>query len=112
MAKPFHAYMILCSDGTYYVGHTDDLERRFAEHEQGGKCAYTSLRRPVKLVWCEQFTTREEAKATEVRIKKWNQTKKAALIRGDFGTISSAARKSDWEEYEHRKRDRLEKADD
>ncbi len=106
MARPFFVYMLLCADGTYYVGQTDDLEARYAQHQEGGKCAYTTIRRPVELVWSETLPTREEAKLAERRVKKWSQAKKAALVRGDFGAVSVAARKRDWDEYERRKAER------
>ena len=55
MARPFFAYMLRCSDGTYYVGHTDELDRRLAEHETGATGGYTATRRPIQLVWFEEF---------------------------------------------------------
>ena len=91
MAAPFFAYMLLCSDGSYYAGHTDDLERRIAEHVEGGKCAYTSTRRPVKLVWSQEFSSRDEAKEAEARIKKWSRAKKEALIRSDWESLHRLA---------------------
>jgi len=102
MAKPFFAYILLCADGAYYVGHTDDLEKRVWEHEQGGKCAYTSARRPVSLAWFQDFNAREDAKEAELKIKKWSRAKKDALIRGDYHGISLAGKK-DWEEHKGRR---------
>ncbi len=61
MGKPFFAYMLRCADASYYMGHTDDLEKRVAEHQAGEKCAYTFERRPVRLMWSQEFWTREEA---------------------------------------------------
>lgn len=91
MSKPFFAYMLLCRDGSYYVGHTDDLDRRFSEHQAGENCRYTSTRRPVRLVWVEEFPTRDEAKEAELRVKHWNRAKKEALIEGRFDVISRLA---------------------
>jgi predicted GIY-YIG superfamily endonuclease len=93
MGKPFFVYLLICADGAYYTGHTDDLDRRVAQHQEGGYCAFTSLRRPVQLVWCEETQTRDEAKALELQIKHWSRAKKAALIRGDFAAIRQAAKK-------------------
>jgi len=95
MGRPFFIYMLLCADGSYYVGHTDHLEERIAEHQEGGKCAYTSVRRPVQLVWAQDFQTREEAKEAELRIKQWSRAKKLALIRGDIAALKTAAKKKD-----------------
>jgi putative endonuclease len=107
MAKPFFAYILLCADGSYYVGHTDDLEKRLWEHQEGGKCVYTSARRPVTLVWSQDFNTREDAKEAELKIKKWSRAKKEALIRGDYDAISLAAEKN-WEGYRRRRELRVE----
>jgi len=65
MTRPFFAYMLLCADRSYYVGHTDDLEHRLAQHHEGATPGYTASRRPVTLVWSQEFFTREEALAAE-----------------------------------------------
>ncbi len=93
MAQPFFVYLLQCADGAYYVGHTDDLERRVGEHQMGGKCRFTSVRRPVSLIWQQETATREGAKAIESQIKRWSRAKKAALARGDFSALRHAAKK-------------------
>jgi predicted GIY-YIG superfamily endonuclease len=102
MAEPFVAYMLRCVDGTYYVGHTDNLERRIGEHEEGGKCAYTETRRPVRLIWSQEFSTRAEALAAELQIKGWSRAKKEALADGNFEALTLAAKKKDWQSYRKR----------
>jgi len=87
----FWAYMLRCSDGSYYVGHTDNLERRVAQHQAGELPGYTHDRRPVELAWSESFGTREEALAAEMRIKPWSRAKKEALIASDWKALSIAA---------------------
>ena len=57
----YHVYMLRCSDGSYHVGHTNDLEQRLAAHERGAIEGYTLSRRPVELVFSDQFSTRQEA---------------------------------------------------
>lgn len=89
--RPFHAYMLQCSDGSYYVGHTDDLERRMAQHDQGQGGRHTRSRLPVRLVWTQMFGTRDEAKTAEAQIKRWNRAKKESLIAGDYKRIASLA---------------------
>jgi len=89
----FWAYMLRCSDGKYYTGHTDDLEGRFAAHQTGQVPGYTQKRRPVRLVWSETFATREEAIAAEQQVKNWSREKKEGLISGDWERVSRAARK-------------------
>ena len=99
----FHTYILKCSDGSYYTGHTDDLEKRLHEHQAGLIPGYTTGRRPVQLVWSEQFGSREEAKQAEYQIKPWNRDKKEALIGGDFDLLSAASRKRNWKEYRSRR---------
>ena len=65
----FRTYMLECADESYYVGHTDDLDSRFARHQSGEPKCYTSGRLPVRLVWTQEFTTREEALAAEMQIR-------------------------------------------
>jgi putative endonuclease len=87
-------YIVQCSDGSYYVGFArGDLEKRIAEHNAGAYRGYTSSRRPVKLVWAENFQQITDAIAAERQIKGWSRAKKEALIRGDFALVSVLARR-------------------
>jgi len=88
----FFAYLLRCSDGSYYAGHTDDLDIRLAQHQAGSLGGYTRSRRPVALVWSDSFPTRDEAFAAERRIKGWSRAKKEALISGDWERIRYLAR--------------------
>jgi predicted GIY-YIG superfamily endonuclease len=88
----FWAYMLHCRGGTYYVGHTDNLELRIAQHQSGSGGAFTRDRLPVTIVWCEEFGTRAEALAMERRIKGWSRAKKMALIRNDWTAICQLSR--------------------
>jgi predicted GIY-YIG superfamily endonuclease/proteasome lid subunit RPN8/RPN11 len=90
---PFWAYMLHCNAGRFYTGHTDDLERRVAQHKAGHFAGFTRNYLPVELVWAQEFPTRYEAKTAEVRIKGWSRAKKLALVRGDWGAISRLAKK-------------------
>ena len=89
----FWAYMLHCRGGAFYVGHTDDLDRRIAEHESGAIPGFTADRLPVSLVWSEGFQTRDDALAAERRIKGWRRAKKLALIRGDWEAVRRLAGK-------------------
>ncbi len=92
-AVPFHVYMLKCRDGSYYVGLArSDLEQRIREHEQGFYPGYTHSRRPVSLVWSQEFLRLTDAIACERRIKGWRRVKKAALIREDFGALPMLAK--------------------
>jgi len=90
--KPFFVYMLRCADGSFYVGHTDELERRVAQHTAGEIPGYTHERRPVQLVWAQETATREEALAGELRVKGWSRAKKQALVAGDWDKVSALAR--------------------
>ena len=91
----FWTYMLHCRGGLFYVGHTDDLERRIAEHQSGLIAGFTADHLPVELVWSESFQTRDDAKAAERKLKGWSRDKKLALIRGDWERISALAKKKD-----------------
>jgi len=85
--------MLRCGDGSFYVGHTDELERRVAEHQAGAiPGAYTHDRRPVELVWTQETYSREEALGAEQRIKGWSRAKKEALIEGDWERVKGLAK--------------------
>ena len=91
----FWAYLLHCNAGRFYAGHTDDLERRMAEHLTGAVPGYTRAYRPVTLVWSQDFASRIEALEAERRLKGWSRAKKMALIRGDWPEISRLSKKKD-----------------
>ena len=88
----FYLYLLRCSDGSYYVGHTDNLEKRLEAHTYGEISSYTATRRPVQLAVVEEYATRIEALTRERQIKGWSRRKKQALIHGDWGQLVSLAR--------------------
>ncbi len=92
MLTDFCAYLLLCSDNSYYAGHTDDLEKRLGQHQAGVLGGYTSIRRPVTLVWSERFQCRDEAFRFEQRLKNWSRAKKEALIAGDWEALKTVAK--------------------
>ena len=88
----FWVYILRCSDGSYYTGHTDNLELRVARHQSGEMGGYTATRKPVELVFSQPCVTREEALAAERQIKGWSRRKKEAMARGDWAEVSRLAR--------------------
>ena len=77
----FYVYILRCIDGTYYTGHTDNIEARISAHEQGLiQTCYTFTRRPVKVYWQQAFATRGEAIDAEQTIKGWSRRKKGCNI--------------------------------
>ena len=88
---PFWIYILRCADGSYYTGHTDNLEKRMAEHQTGTIPCHASKRLPVELVFSEEFQSRVEALERERQVKGWSRSKKEALIRGDWAEVSKLA---------------------
>ena len=89
----FWVYILCCADGSFYTGHTDDLERRIGEHTIGAIVScYTYKRRPLELAFSQEMATREDALAAERQIKGWSRKKKEAMIRGDWSEVSRLAR--------------------
>jgi putative endonuclease len=88
----FWVYILRCRDGSYHTGHTNDLEKRMWEHENGLGADWTRRRRPVQLVWCADAPTRDEVLAFERRVKNRSVAKKEALIAGDWEKVGHFAR--------------------
>lgn len=89
----FYVYILRCNDGSYYVGHTDSIEKRIAEHDAGSYPGYTQTRLPINLVYVQEFSTRDEAFNAEHQIKKWNRKKKEAIIENDWNSLKLLAKK-------------------
>ena len=75
-------YILECADGSYYVGSTIDLPRRLEEHNAGLAAEYTRRRRPVRVVYAEEFESVVDAFAFEKRVQGWSRRKREALIQG------------------------------
>lgn len=75
-----YTYMLRCADGTLYTGWTNNLARRLKAHNAGTASKYTRTRRPVKLVYYEQFGTKQEAMKREYAIKRMTREQKLFLI--------------------------------
>ena len=83
----FWVYILECADGSFYVGHTDNMEARLYAHEHNMMKCYTSNKLPVKLVFCCEYSTREDAFFRERQIKGWTRKKKQALINGEWDKL-------------------------
>lgn len=83
--KYYYVYILKCSDGSYYTGVTNNIEKRFAEHNSDNPSnSYTSKRRPVELEYFQQFNDIKQAIELEKQIKGWSRRKKEALINEDW----------------------------
>jgi len=90
----YYVYILQCSDGSYYTGITNNVERRFHEHQEGlEQGCYTYEKRPLQLVFSEEFAEATDAIAREKQVKGWTRKKKEALIRGDFDRLVELAKK-------------------
>ncbi len=76
-----YTYILRCSDGTYYTGWTNDLEKRLAAHNSKRGAKYTKARLPVELVYYEKFEDKTDAQKREYAIKKLTRAQKEMLIR-------------------------------
>ena len=78
-----YVYILRCSDGSYYVGSTFNMERRLWQHNSDTEgAAYTRRRLPVRLVYVEGFPTIEEAYLAEKKVQGWSRRKRRMLIEG------------------------------
>ncbi len=85
-------YILLCSDNSYYTGSTNDIDKRMLEHEAGLGANYTRLRRPLKLIYYEEFQRIDEAFYREKQVQGWSRGKKQALIDGKFELLKQLAK--------------------
>lgn len=74
-----YVYILKCADGSYYTGSTNDIEARFYQHQQGEGANYTKKRRPVKLVFLEEFDRIDDAFFLEKQIQGWRREKKRSF---------------------------------
>ena len=81
-AKKHYVYILRCADGTFYTGWTTDPERRTKVHNSGKGAKYTRARRPVELIYYEEFDDKIEAQRREWAIKQLTRAEKEALIDG------------------------------
>ena len=89
----FHVYILRCSDGSLYVGSTDDVELRLRRHNEGRGATFTSQRSPVTLAYSESHPTLPAARRREAQIKGWTPAKKEALVSGNRATLHELARR-------------------
>jgi len=90
----YFVYILKCSDSTYYTGVTNDISRRLEEHQGSNESnSYTFRRRPVKLVFFEEFSNIDFAIEKEKQIKKWSRAKKEALIMKNFELLPDLSKK-------------------
>ena len=87
-----YVYMLRCSDGSLYVGRTQNLAAREPWHNDGNGARYTATRRPVNLVYAEEFGSEVKAARRERQLKQWRTAKKLALVSHDPATLKALSR--------------------
>lgn len=75
-----YTYILECNDGTYYTGWTNNIKKRYTDHNQKKGAKYTKGRGPLKLVYLKGFETKKEALQQEIAIKKLSRLQKQELI--------------------------------
>jgi putative endonuclease len=76
----FFVYILLCNDGSFYTGYTQNLKRRVRLHKNGKGAKYTKSHKPKNVAFVELFESRSEALKRERRIKKMSHKQKQKLI--------------------------------
>ncbi|WP_367183228.1 GIY-YIG nuclease family protein [uncultured Aquimarina sp.] len=88
MMKLYYVYIVECKDNSFYIGTTNNLERRIYEHNIGLKeDSYTFKKRPVSLKWFETFADPNEAIKIEKQLKGWSRRKKMELIEENWDKL-------------------------
>jgi len=80
MDKEYFVYILLTQNDTYYCGYTDDVEKRFQKHIEGKAAKYTKAHKPIRIVYTEKFSSKQEAMKEEYRIKHLSRKEKINLI--------------------------------
>ena len=87
-----YMYILLCCDGSYYTGSSNDLERRLAQHQNGEGANHTKKRLPVALLYYEEYQRIDTAFNREKQVQGWSRKKKEALIEGKSDMLSELAK--------------------
>ncbi|NEN24313.1 GIY-YIG nuclease family protein [Cryomorpha ignava] len=80
-------YILLCSDGSYYTGSTNNMDKRYIEHQNGKGANYTKKRLPVKLLYYEEYSRIDTAFYREKQVQGWSRKKKEALMEGKLDAL-------------------------
>jgi putative endonuclease len=76
----FYVYILKCQDNSFYTGYTADLGRRIKEHNTGKGAKYTRARKPVQLLYWENYISIQDAMRREREIKRLSREKKIQLM--------------------------------
>jgi len=82
MNKKYYFYLARCADNTLYAGYCADIVDRENKHNSGDGAKYTKYRRPIKIIYSEEFGSISEAMKREAQVKTWPKNRKEDLIKG------------------------------
>lgn len=89
---PWIVYILKCSNNSFYVGHTENLEARLNLHNSGRGAKHTAKHLPVSLLYHETANSKQAAMKRELQIKRWSRAKKEALINSDDQSLKNLSR--------------------
>lgn len=81
LSRVYYIYILLCKDGSYYTGSTNDVDKRFKDHLEGHGARYTKSHKPIKVIYQEEFPSKSLALKREVEIKKLSKKMKITLVK-------------------------------
>ena len=82
-----YMYILLCSNGKYYTGSTNDLDKRLAQHQSGNGANFTKKHLPVELIYYEEFQRIDDAFRREKQVQGWTRIKKESLIKSELNKL-------------------------
>lgn len=77
-------YILLCNNGSYYIGSSNNVDQRVKDHLNGKGGRFTRSHKPQKLVYTEELPNKSEALKREAQLKTWSRAKKEAIIAGNL----------------------------
>ena len=77
----WYIYVLLCNDGSFYTGATNNLDKRFLAHQSGKGAKYTRAHKPIKIIHSEVFATQSEALKREKEIQSWTRAQKVVELK-------------------------------
>ncbi|MFD1417259.1 GIY-YIG nuclease family protein [Companilactobacillus keshanensis] len=80
MKDSYYVYLLLCADHTFYIGTSNNVEKRVKTHNSGKGAKYTKTRRPVQLLYTETLPDKSSALKREIELKKFTRSKKEKLL--------------------------------
>ena len=98
-----YMYILECSNGKYYTGSTNNLEKRMKEHWNGEGANFTKKYPPMKLLYVETFQRIDEAYYREKQVQGWGRAKKEALINGENNKLPELSK--NYTQFQNKKGD-------